>query len=231
VRARETALHVSEKLGLEEVLRQRTAVDGHERTRLAFRQAVDVAGDDLLTRAALTGYENGGVGRRHHLRQAHNFNERAMATDRAARRVVLAPPDLALQRLVLRGELARFSGTPAQRHEIGVAERLLQVVERALVDGLHGGLQRCLRCHENDRDFDVVLTHTGEHLEASHARHADVGEHNVRHQFRQPRDGLTRVLHGGYVESLTVQQQLYRVENGPLVVDDQHAGHARHPLR
>src|SRR5690606_704226 len=140
-RAGEAALHVAEQLRLEQVLGQRAAVDRDERTALALRQLVNEARDDLLTRTALTGDQNGRVGRGKRLRESVDIEERAVAAERPLRVAGVASAALALERLVLGREAPRLCRTTAQRDQLGVAERLLQVVERALVHCLHRALQ------------------------------------------------------------------------------------------
>src|SRR5690606_33330849 len=113
----------------------------------------DVAGQDLLAGAALARNEHGGVRRRDGLGEADDLEERAVLADRPHAASLLAAADLVLEGAILALELAGLAGAAAERDEVGVAERLLEVVERALVHGLHGGLERCLGGHEDDRDL------------------------------------------------------------------------------
>ena len=71
-RAGEGALLVAEELALEQLARDRGAVDRDERARRARRaRLVDGARDQLLAGAGLAGDEHGRVGRRHPLDLAH----------------------------------------------------------------------------------------------------------------------------------------------------------------
>ena len=67
---------VAEELGLEERLRQRRAVDGHERALRAGARVVDRAGHQLLARAGLPLDEHGGLGRGHARHQAVDRHHR-----------------------------------------------------------------------------------------------------------------------------------------------------------
>ena len=60
-RAGEGAPHVAEQLGLEQLLGDRAAVDGHEQALGAPAVVVDRAGDQLLAGAALAGDQHGAV--------------------------------------------------------------------------------------------------------------------------------------------------------------------------
>src|SRR5262245_26520531 len=62
---RPATAHAAEHLALEEILRDRAAVHGHEPSRLPMRQAVQRRCDELLPRPALARDENGRVRRRH----------------------------------------------------------------------------------------------------------------------------------------------------------------------
>ena len=63
---------------------------------------------------------------------------------------------------------------PHDRDELVVAERLLYVVERALIHRLNRGLQRCLGRHQDDRDVRILLAGRCENIETSHAGHPDI---------------------------------------------------------
>ena len=89
---------------------------------------------------------------------------------------------------------------PELGDDIFVRERLLQVIERTLVDRLHCRLQRCLRGHQDDRHFGIIGAHRLQHLQSGDAGHANVGEHDVRPDARQLRDRLAPVLHGNRIE-------------------------------
>jgi hypothetical protein len=90
LRAGEGAPHVPEELALEEVLRDRRAVDADERPLGAPAVRVDAPGDELLPRPGLAEDEHRGVGRRDQIGLTQRLLERgAPAT--------IAPPARAMR--------------------------------------------------------------------------------------------------------------------------------------
>src|SRR5206468_4051234 len=86
------------------------------------------------------------------------------------------PNSSASSRLSGRALLRR---APANRDQIVVRERLLDVVERPLVHRLDRTLERGLGGHKNDGCLRVLVAHRREDLGARDARHLDVREHDV----------------------------------------------------
>src|SRR5690606_38217187 len=170
---------------------------------------------------ALAGDEHRGVRGRHGLGQAEHLEERPVLADRAHAPGLVPAAHLALQRPVLLLQHAGLGGAPAERDEVRVAERLLEVVERALVHGLHGGLERCLGGHEDDRDLGVALADRGQDVEPGDAGHADVREDDVRGVAVDLLERLAAGMGHVDVESLAPEQDLEGVEDRALVVYDQ----------
>src|SRR5690606_18694621 len=99
-RACERTTRMPEELGLEELGRQRTDVDGHERLVRARTRGVQGAGDDLLAGPALAADDDGGVRARKSPRAPQELlHRRALSDDPhcPARRTDdgLEPADLA----------------------------------------------------------------------------------------------------------------------------------------
>src|SRR6185503_20634226 len=89
-RAGEAALLVAEQLGVDELGRDRAAVDAHDRTAVARRARVDGARDDFLARTRLAEDEDRSVGRGDLLHALHDAAQAMIgADDRLAD--VLAP--------------------------------------------------------------------------------------------------------------------------------------------
>ena len=82
--ARERALLVAEELGLQELVGEGRAVEGHERAFGAGRPAVDEAGHDLLARSRLAGEEDG----RLRGRDLRGLGEHVLPLPRASERAV-----------------------------------------------------------------------------------------------------------------------------------------------
>ena len=110
------------------------------------------------------------------------------------------------------------------RQQLVVAERLLDVIEGALVHRLHRRLQRGLRRHEDDGRVRVLLARRGEDLDAADVGHPDVGEHDVGLQLGELRESRPAAVRGVRVEAGVAQQDAERLENPLLVVDDEHGG-------
>src|SRR5436309_2429246 len=116
----------------------------------------------------------------------------------------------------------------ADRHEVVVGKRLLDVVERALVDRLDRALQRRLRGHQDDRGFGVLLAHRGKNVGAGDTRHLDVGEHDVGRRRLQRLETRLAPLRGDDVEPFALQEDAEHVQDPQLVVDDQNGWLLRH---
>src|SRR5947209_12775703 len=84
-----------------------------------------------------------------------------------------------------------LGGATEDRYELVVSEWLLDVIERALVHGLHRRLERRLRGHEDHGTVGIALLGRGEDLDARHVRHADVREDDV---WRRTREMLEAAL-------------------------------------
>src|SRR5207248_7960749 len=116
----------------------------------ARRQLVDVARDDLLPRARLSLDEHRALGGRHLLGELEDVLEGARLAQRLDQPGALPPPDLLLELLVLRLEDPLLRRAPANRDEIVVRERLLDVVERPLIHRLDGALERRSEEHTSE---------------------------------------------------------------------------------
>src|SRR5204862_465267 len=116
---------------------------------------------------------------RHLLGELQHVLERPRLAERLHESGALAPTDLLLELLVLGLEEALFRRPPADRDQVVVRKRLLDVVEGTLVHRLDRALQRGLRRHEDHRGLGVLLPHRREDLGARNARHLDVREDDV----------------------------------------------------
>ena len=80
-RAREASLLVSEQLRVDQIGRNRAAVDPQKRPRGPPRAGVDRPGDHLLARAGFTENQHGRVGARHELYLLHDLLEPRLSAD------------------------------------------------------------------------------------------------------------------------------------------------------
>src|SRR5258705_349544 len=133
VRPRERALLVAEQLALDQVLRDRRAVDLDEGTLDAVRVVVNRVGDQLLAGAVLALDQDVRVAGGHTLYQLEQLlHLLALADD--VREAVLTPY-LILELLVLGALLGTIHGAPEDVHEPFLAHRLLEEEERARLPG------------------------------------------------------------------------------------------------
>src|SRR5262249_21919433 len=129
--AGEGALLVPEELALDEVLRDRSAVDDDERPIMTRALLVQGVSQDVLARAGLALEEHGGVGLRRLLEDRKDVTHRLAVGDRVAE--LRAPRELEVERL---GEELHGEGSVADREDaIGIQDQLLDprtVEERAV---------------------------------------------------------------------------------------------------
>ena len=159
-------------------LRDRRAVHGHERPLAARRAAVDGARDELLARAGLAAQEHRRVRVRHLLHHREHLAHRGRGPHdllEPGRLLELAaqPRDVAALALV-RDRVAEHE------RELVVADRLREVVERALAHRLHRGLDGRVRGDEHDRERGPERVDPLHERDAVHVRHLEVGDDRER---------------------------------------------------
>ena len=228
-RAGERAALVAEQLALEQRLGQRGAVQLHERALGARAALVDRGRDQLLAGAALAGDQHAGA-RRRDLRDGleHLLHRRGVADD--VREAVLLGQPLA--------QLARLRAQPALLQlaldhdgQLVDVDRLGQVVGGARAHGRDRGLDRAERGHHDHRQVGVALAQACQQLDAVHAGHLQVGEHQVGRELLQLAQRLEPVGGGLDLVALVAQELGERGARVDLVVDDQDASLVFHLLR
>ncbi len=216
--AGERALLVPEQLALEQRLGQRRAGDLDE--GLAAPRAVLVQGlrEQLLAGAALAEQQHGGRGGRHlpdrlehreHLGAlADQVVEAVLVLEPLAQRARLLEQPLLLERLL--------------EHDLQLldVDRLAEVVLRAQLHGLDGGLHRAVGRHHDDHRLRADLLDLGQQLDAVHARHAQVGQHDVGLDLLEQLQPGARVVRARDLVAVLVEQRLERRGGVHLVVDD-----------
>ena len=106
-----------------------------------------------------------------------------------------------------------LGGAAQDRNQLVVAERLLDVIERALVNGLHCRLEGRLGRHENDRTIRIALFGGSQDLDAGDVRHANVGEHDIRCHRQQLLQAALPALGEERREALVAEQNVERIED------------------
>ena len=141
---------MAEELALEQLPRERGAVDGDERPRGARREVVDRLGDELLAG-----------------RGADDVLE------------AVAGVEAALEVAVLALQVAGAEGALEDEVELVEVDGLREEVLRAELHRLDRGLDRPVGGEEDADRGGVLLANLPQQREAVLARHSDVGEHHV----------------------------------------------------
>jgi hypothetical protein len=210
---------VAEQLGLQEMLGQGGAVDGHERLGGALAVGVNGPRHELLPRAGLVEDEDVGFrprGLLDELEDAHH--------DRAPPDDVLEPERLL--ELLAKVSILALQGAMPERAVDGDAELLAreglgQVVEGALLHGTDRGLDAGESGDDDDRKVRVDLMGPPQELEAFDVGHLQIGEEDVRALRFDKRQGL--VCGGGGQALMTGEgEEPCRIlHHLGLVVDDE----------
>ena len=183
VGAGERALLVAEQFGLEQVFLQGRAVHLDEVARRAQRVAMDRAGDQLLAGAGLAAHQHGRIALGDLAHDAEDVLQRGAAADDplevvglllfVTEVVELVAKALQLQRLVdLDLHLLDF-------------ERLLHVVEGAVLHRLDGGVDRPERGHQDERRGRVQRFRRAQHVEPVGAAHLQIADDDIEVAFVQ----------------------------------------------
>ena len=217
--AGERALGVAEELRLQQLGRDRAAVDRDERPVRAVTRAVDVARDQLLAGAALAPDQDVRVGRR-------NLADELRHPAHARRRADHAPvgPGLAqaaLQERVLAADPPFGERALDRMQEVVVVERLDDVVDRAVAQRLDRALHRRVARHEDDRQLAVELAQGPDRVEPGRVRQLEVGDHEVdRDRVHRPHAVPDRAGRLGAI-ALAREEQLHDLREPGVVVDHQ----------
>ena len=218
---------MAEQLRLDQFLGNRGAVHLDEPFAAAQAVPMNGSGDEFLADTALAGDEHGGVGRRRPADRRHHLLEPAAVADH-----LMADLDGALERPVLVPEAGLLEGV-LNRHAqpVGALERLLEKVERALPDRLDRRARRPVRGDHHDRQRVVHGMQTRQDVEAVHARHLHVEQHQVgRFPFDQ-REPFLAGRGSGDVVAVVLERHPQRFADPCVIVDDEYAwlGHSQRP--
>ena len=222
----ERTLFVAEKLRRQQTLRKGGAVERNETFRPAPAVVVDGAGDQLLTGAAPAGDEDGGVGGRDLLEHVEDLLHLLRGADDALKAVALVNLKIELDVVADEGLLLRgLLELGAEDVEI---DRLVEIVVRALVECLEGGLVRRIAGHHDDLGVRIPAPGMADDVDAAEVAHDEVGDDHVVVVFV---DGF-RALLPAEGERAPVAGALQRFARGfgvrTIVVDDQDAGFIGH---
>ena len=175
-RAGEGAALMPEQLALQQLPGDGRAVDGHERSVLARAAVMDHPGEELLAGAALPEQKHGRGADRDLLRLLLRVQQGTALADHLR---VLGLRELFLEDQILGDELTGIQGLPDDDQEVVRVHRLLQEIERPVLDGLHGGLDRPVCGHDEDGDHGILLLDRLQDLQARLSRQLKIGQDEV----------------------------------------------------
>ena len=220
--AGEGALDVAEEFALQQVLRQRSAIHGHEGLGPAQAVVMNRAGDQLLAGAAFAGDEHGGVGCRALRDQpVHLLHPRARPDH-----VVQAVPGIhgELEIQVLLPQRPALERPGHGELELLRVEGLRQVVEGAELHALHRGLDLGQAGEHDHLDVGMRLLDPPQDLQAVHLRHHDVEDDQVVVGFVDPLQRFDAVVGGLQRVPAAFQDPNRAPDDDFLVVGNQYPG-------
>ena len=206
---------------LDEIARNRGAIDPHERTLASRASVMNRRRHQLLAGARLAADQHARVRRRH---------ARDHLPERAYRRRVA---DHLPRQAEVRAQRACLTARPSQlerrrqrqQHTLG-CERLFQEVECTQLGRLHGVTQAGLATHHHDRNVRQGVAQAGQRSDPIEiARHHQVQEHDVRLELERPGNSLRAFRRLADVVPLAAQQRADHPSDVRLVVDDQDGWH------
>ena len=220
--AGERAFDVSKELGLHQVLRNRSAVDGYQRGVFASRVVVDGLGDEFLSRTAFARDQHA----RASVRDALDQIEDRLHSARAADDVVeaIASVDLGAQLTVFLEESSLTERLLDDDLNLVDLEGLLDVVEGPLLHRFDGRVRRGVGGHHQDLGVGEAVLDGLQHRESVHVGHHEVCEDQI--EFGSRLEELCRRLSAvgdGDLVTRFSQEDLEELAKAWLVVDNQDA--------
>ena len=223
VRARERAAAIAEQLRLDQVLRNRGAVDLDEGALRAPAVVVQRVGDELLAGAVLALDEDVGLGVGHGGHQIEQLAHLPAAADDVVELVAIA--QLPLERDVLGSELHALDRAPENREHALAVDRLFQEIRGAGFHRLDGARDAALPADDQHLGAGTHALELPDEVSAVGVWQHEVDERDVGHpageclfSFGAPNCD-TRVVAG---PPRDVGQPLRHIR---LVVNDEHAAY------
>ncbi len=169
-RAGECALFVTEDFAFDQRFRNRGAIDGDERLRLARAERVNGARDQFFSGAAFSRDQYRCRAGRDHLDEAEDLLHALRWADQRAENADVAQLAAAGFQFALGAAQAR--GVLQDIAQTRGIDRLLDEVEGAGLHGGNGGVDAALRGQQNNGDLLRLGGYALKQLHAVHARHA-----------------------------------------------------------
>ena len=175
--AGESAPHVAEQRRFQQLRRQRSAVDRHEHLVRPRGVGVDGFGHQLLTRAGLTGDQDGGPAGGHLGHQVeHPHHPLALAND-VGKAVALLKSPLEVSVLIFEA--------PPRDHAVDLDDQLVvvpglgKIIVGAQLERLHRGIHRAISRDQEDGGLAVALADFLQYLHPGTVRHHQIEQHQV----------------------------------------------------
>ena len=207
-----------EQLALDQVLGNGGAIHLHEPLAAAQTVAVDRPRDELLADAALALNQHRRVGGRRAADRRHDVLEPGAVADH-----LMPDFDRLLERPVLVAQLPLVEGVAQRDEHLFGRERLLDEIERPFFRRFDGGTDCAVAGDDHHRKSFVHRPETVEHLEAVHARHLHVEQHEVRRFAFREREAFLAGGRADEIVAFVLEHHAQRVANGDFVIDDQDA--------
>ena len=184
-------LAMAEKFAFDELLRQGTAVDGHERAGRPTAQLMDGPSHELLARARLAADEHRRLGGSHPRDELTHAVESGRASDEPGS--PFRPPHPPLERPQPLRQLPLLPHPLEHGLDVGEPAGFCQIVEDPLPHGRHGTLHG--RLPGDDHRFGVGrdLPHTSDDVEPTDARHVEIDDHAVVRRLVERGEGRATV--------------------------------------
>ena len=227
----EGPLLVAEQLALQDLVRDRAAIQGQEALLPAGAGVVQGLGDEFLPGAALAQDEHGGAARRdlpHLLEQV--LHRRRLAHDRVEAEALVE--HLAQVRHLV-AQLPVLDQLVDAAPQLVEVDRLRQVIVRADAHRLDRGLDRAEAGDQDHRQVELLGPHPVQERQPVHARHAQVADRQAYPGFPfDERQSRLRVVEHPHAEAGPLERYRHRLTGPGLVIDHDdpwRGGHGAHP--
>ena len=108
-------------------------------------------------------------------------------------------------------------------HQLVFAHRLLQIVDHAVPQGAHGGIERGIAGHEDDRAIGVVPLDDLGHVQPGKVRHLQIDDGEVDVRLAQLVLYLAGIRQGPHPIAFVLQDPFDQIAGILIVIDDERA--------
>ena len=127
-------------------------------------------------------------------------------------------------------QTAAFECARHRQAQLFDVERLRDVVVGAVANGFHGASNITESGDQNDRRSRGFLREGAQHVQAAHALHAHVRQHEIVAPLAGALDGRATVVDGFHLEAFASQNFAEKVAGDGIVLDHQQATHDVPPV-